>query len=150
MERGAYDVARRYLHAAREWPERMGQGRPYAPEERLVQYLLGDAEQRLGEPDRARAAFEAVIDATGQTAARAGRLDVLAIPALVALGRTDAVGAIWNDTETAVGRFGVALIRALENGTDVQEATARLAGEHPALFDDLLGRMLLRTLALSP
>ena len=150
IERGAYDVARRYLRAAREWPERMGQGRPYAPEERLVQYLLGDAEQRLGEPDRARAAFEAVIDATGQTAARAGRLDVLAIPALVALGRTDAVGAIWNDTETAVGRFGVALIRALENGTDVHEATARLAGEHPALFDDLLGRMLLRTLALSP
>ena len=55
----------------------------------------------------------------------------------------------------ALGQLGdrtanPALIRALENGTDVHEATARLAGEHPALFDDLVGRMLLRPLALSP
>ncbi len=67
----------------------LGQGRPYDPEERLVQYLLGHVEQRLGESDLARAAFEAVVDATGNTDARSDRLDLLAIPSLAALGRTN-------------------------------------------------------------
>ncbi len=146
MERGAYDEARRNLRAALEWPEHLGQGRPYNPEERLVQYLLGHVEQRLGERDRARAAFEAVVDATGQTDASADRLDLLAIPSAAALGRTDALRAIWTNTATDVGRFATEMIQAMESGGDVREVTLRLAAEHSGLFDDLLGRMLRRAL----
>ena len=150
LERAEYDEARRHLHVALEWPERLGQGRPYEPEERLVQYLLGRVEQRLGERDRARAAFEAVVDATGETDSNADRLDLLAIPSLVALGRgrTDALRSMWNDTDTDVGRFATKMIRAVENGSDVREVTERLATEHSGLFDDLLGRMLLRALTV--
>jgi tetratricopeptide (TPR) repeat protein len=146
MESGASAEARRHLRVALEWPEHLGQGRPYDPEERLVQYLLGTVEQRLGEPDRAREAFEAVVAATGRTGVSADRLDLLAIPSLAALGRTDALREIWSDTGTAVGRFASGLIRAMENGEDVGEVVARLALEHSTLFDDLEGRMLLRAL----
>ena len=148
IEGNEYDEARRQLHAALEWPERLGQGRPYDPEERLVQYLLGSVEQQLGEPDGARAAFEAVVDATGQTNARADRLDLLAIPSLVALGRTDEISAMWHDTETDVGRLGGEMIRAMEGGQDVREIVERLGAEHSDLFDDLLGQMMLRALVI--
>ncbi len=137
------------MRAALQWPEHLGLGRPYEPEERLVQYLLGHAEGRLGEPERARAAFVAVVDVTAQTDAHADRLDLLAIPSLAALGRTDALRTIWNDTETDVGRFATEMIRGLESGEHVGELTARLALEHAGLFDDLLGRMLLRALSVS-
>jgi hypothetical protein len=43
--------------------------------------------QHLGETQEARAAFEAVVEATDVTRARLNRLDVLAVPALTALGR---------------------------------------------------------------
>ena len=145
LDSAEYDEARRHLHAALEWPERMGQGRPYNPEERLVQYLLGRIEQQLGRRERAREAFEAVVDATGETDSNASRLDLLAIPSLVALGRTDAIRAMWRDGETDVGRFATEIIRAAESGGDVGEVAERL-GTDSGLFDDLLGRMLLRAL----
>jgi hypothetical protein len=149
LEGVKYDEARRHLRSALEWPEHLGQGRPYEPEERLVQYLLGHVEGRLGERDRARAAFEAVVNATGLTEETGDRLDLLAIAALAALGRTDELGTMTYDADTDVGRFASEMARALESSEDVSEVAARLAGEHAGLFEDLLGRMLLRALSLS-
>jgi len=146
VEAGAYDEARRYLHAALEWPERLGQGRPYNPEERLVQYLLGLAEQQLGEQDRARAAFEAVVTSTGRTSVSANRLDLLVIPSLAALGRSFEIGEVWKDTETEVGRLGGEMIRAIETGGDLIATVSRLSADHSGLFADLSGRTLLRAL----
>ncbi|MCH7491958.1 MAG: hypothetical protein IID05_14840, partial [Gemmatimonadetes bacterium] len=75
----------------------------------------------------------------------AGRLDLLAIPSLVALARTDAIRPMWQDDETDVGRFATEMIRAAESGADIGEVAERL-GTGSGLFDDLLGRMLLRAL----
>ena len=43
LEAGNRPTARRLLEAARLWPESLGQGRPFDPEERLVRFLLGAA-----------------------------------------------------------------------------------------------------------
>ncbi|MGD2218160.1 MAG: hypothetical protein PVJ64_15490, partial [Gemmatimonadales bacterium] len=149
LESARFADARRHLLAALKWPEHLGQGRPYEPEERLVQYLLGKVEQRLGEPGPARAAFEAVVEATGETDSHADRFDLLVIPALAALGRTAEVRTIWNDADTEVGRLAGQLIRGMESGEDVGVLTARLARQHVGLFDDLLGRTLRRALSLA-
>ena len=150
LEAASHEEARRHLHAALEWPELLGQGRPYDPEERLVQYLLGRAEQLIGDSGTAMAAFVAVAEATGQTDENAGPLDLLAIPSLVALGLTDALRAIWNDTGSDVGRFAMEVISAVESGSDVNDVIVRLASRRAGLFDDLLGRMVLRALVVSP
>ncbi|HSG06705.1 MAG TPA: DUF5107 domain-containing protein [Longimicrobiales bacterium] len=87
---GDAPTARRHLEQALEWPESLGQGRPYEPEERLVRYLLGVAEERLGDAAAARENFEAVVRATGALSpagAPTSRLDALAVAALRALGR---------------------------------------------------------------
>jgi tetratricopeptide (TPR) repeat protein len=74
-----FEDAERHLSAALEWPEHLGQGKPYDPEERLVRFLLGRVAERRGRPKEARAYFEAVIAATGKSSGEP--LDALAIAA---------------------------------------------------------------------
>ncbi|UCD24857.1 MAG: hypothetical protein JSW51_02765, partial [Gemmatimonadota bacterium] len=146
IDAGGFEAARRHLLAALEWPEQLGQGRPYQPEERLVRFLLGRVEQQLGEVSQARQAFQAVVDATGRTGHTAMQLDLLVIPALVALQQQGTIDAVWNDTETEIGQVGLALIGAVENGDDIAEAAAQLAAEHLDLFQDLSGQLILRAM----
>jgi len=146
MDAGDHARAREHLLAALQWPESLGQGKPYDPEERLVRFLLGRAESHLGNEGGAREAFQTVVDATGDLAALSDltalsdlsaqgerdrsldRLDLLALPALHALGRTAEVeGVAW-------ARGGP------------QEIADRLATDFPELFMALEGRMILRAL----
>ncbi len=53
--------ARAHLQSALDWPESLGQGKPYLPEERLTRLLLGAAAERSGDRAAARAAWEAVL-----------------------------------------------------------------------------------------
>jgi tetratricopeptide (TPR) repeat protein len=146
-----YEEARRHLVAALEWPEHLGQGRPYDPEERLVRYLLGRVEQWLGNTDRARGEFQAVIDATGELAGGLQSRDIPAIPSLRALGRTAELRAIAADsaaTGTETGQFASELARALAGGPEDPVAVVRrLAAAYPDLFSDIDGRILLRALS---
>jgi Flp pilus assembly protein TadD len=150
IEAERYAEAKRHLAAALEWPERFGQGRPYDPEERLVRYLLGWVEQKLGNPDQARREFLAVVDATGSLHTDVGRQGIPMIPSLYALGRTAELQAIAADAaaDTDAGRFAAALARALADGPDDSGAVGRrLAAEYPELFSDLDGRLLRRALS---
>jgi hypothetical protein len=149
IDGGMYDEARQHLRAALEWPAHLGQGRPYDPEERLVHYLLGHVERHIGEPGTASAAFQAVVDATDRIGANADLMDLLVIPALSALGRSGELRGIWTDTETTVGLFGSGLVGSMTSGVEVGEATALLSDEHTELFDDLAGKILLRSLMAS-
>ena len=51
--------ARENLEAALRWPESLGQGRPYEPDERLVRYLQGVVAQIEGDDAAARRAYDA-------------------------------------------------------------------------------------------
>jgi tetratricopeptide (TPR) repeat protein len=146
MDSGDHEDAHRFLQAALEWPERLGQGRPYEPEERIVLYLLGQVESTLGNRDRARAAFESVVAATDRRDLKSERLDLLSIPALVGLGSTDALTRVAFDQSMEVGLFARGLIGTIERGDDVDAVVTRLAVEHAALFEDLVGSILLRAL----
>ncbi|MDE2981470.1 MAG: DUF5107 domain-containing protein [Gemmatimonadota bacterium] len=87
------EAARAYLETALLWPESLGQGRPYEPDERLVRYLLGVVAQGVGDRDGAREAYEAVAagsgssDAGGVASPPSDAGDLLGIAALHALGR---------------------------------------------------------------
>lgn len=80
------DEAARHFRQAMEWPEHLGQGRPYDPDERLPRYLLGVASKRSGDTAAARAAFLKVVDAS---AGGTGQRNRLAVASLRALGRAD-------------------------------------------------------------
>jgi len=144
-----YDEARRHLTAALEWPEHLGQGRPYDPEERLVRYLLGRVEQRLGNSDRARREFQEVIDATDELTADLLRQDIPAIPSLHVLGRAAELRVLASDTPatgTEARRFAGELARAMAGPDDPVAVVRQLAAGYPSLFSDLDGLILLRAL----
>lgn len=125
-------VAKEHLRVALEWPESLGQGRPYDPEERLVRFLLGRVEERLGNRDAARQAYEEVVAATRRkTGASSGEvlgrpssgLDLLVLPSLGALGRGAEVEAINRRWQAELERLfrgltvdmeGHMILRALE------------------------------------
>jgi tetratricopeptide (TPR) repeat protein len=146
MEAGRNTEAGSHLRAALEWPESLGQGRPYAPEERLVRFLLARVEERVGNDDEARQNFRAVVDAT---ASLTTRLDLLAIPAFRALGRGENVAA-WARTmglpadHSPLARLGSRLVGA--RGADPSALATALVSDTPSLFDDVEGGMILRAL----
>jgi len=50
LEAGDFEVAREHAGRAMDWPEHLGQGRPYEPDERLPRFVLGLALLRSGDP----------------------------------------------------------------------------------------------------
>jgi len=81
LEAGDDAAAEAHTRAALEWPETLGQGRPYEPEERLARYLLGKIEERAGNDEAAQRHYEAVIAATGELPATPAAADLLALDA---------------------------------------------------------------------
>ena len=114
------------FRTATTWPERLGQGRPYEPEERLQRFALGHALALAGDAPGARAAFEAVVDATPGAADGVVRspYDALGHAALLRLGTVAA-------PEALAAEF------------------ARIAGGQPAGLGTVEDRLLLRVLALT-
>lgn len=62
LDRSQLTVAERHLKTALEWPEHLGQGRPYQPEDRLQHYLLGIVAQRQRRPALAKQEWQHVLD----------------------------------------------------------------------------------------
>ena len=79
---------------AMEWPEHLGQGRPYDPEERLPQFVLGQAEAALGNEEAARTVW-AEVDAA--TAWRAGEGPPSALDLLGLVARQDSDASVSLD-----------------------------------------------------
>ncbi len=82
LDRDQRAEARGHLARAREWPEHLGQGRPYQPEERLIDYLLGTVASAEGDLVAAQTAWQAVLDARP-----AAEPDLLGLMAASRLGR---------------------------------------------------------------
>jgi tetratricopeptide (TPR) repeat protein len=147
MDASRWGDARRHLRQALEWPESLGQGRPYQPEERLVRFLLASVEQRTGNRSRARESFEAVVMATPDPSSPSSRLDLLAVPALAGLGRNDDVRAIaQRPAPSAVGRLAMTVAQWLlgmgSASANALPETLRTAN----LLDDFDGQMIRRAL----
>lgn len=83
--RRAWDEATTHLGAALEWPERLGQGKPYDPEERLIRFVQAKVDARRGRAQAAKDGFRAV-KAASRPGATATVLDALGWAAARALG----------------------------------------------------------------
>jgi Tfp pilus assembly protein PilF len=65
IEKRDFAGAIQHLEKSREYPERLGTGRPYVPDQRLQQYLMALCRIEMGELDAAEVLFEAVSSETG-------------------------------------------------------------------------------------
>ncbi|MBP6715673.1 MAG: tetratricopeptide repeat protein, partial [Acidobacteria bacterium] len=140
-----FDDAREHITMALEWPEHLGQGRPYVPEERLLLLLSATVAQRQGRTAAAHDLRERVAASTKPEGSLAV-LDLLAIPALKALGRTTEINRV---ILTAAARpttdKGVAAAaRALAAGTSIDD----IAKRYPQTFSEFDASLVLRALRL--
>ncbi len=125
LEAGDRDGARTHLEAALEWPESLGQGRPYDPEERLTRFLLGVTEAQAQSPGEAERHFEAATVTPSNQAP-----DLLDLISSLTLRKG------WSEDGASTFRGQAAL--AFEN----------LARVYPNPFDQLRSTLLLRALHL--
>ena len=146
LEAGNTGQSIEHLHSALEWPESLGQGRPYEPEERLVQFLLAVASDRAGNSREARDAWEQIIAASALSEAPT-RLDLFSVAALGTVRPTELSSIRERDLGStdpaqAVRRLAEAMVGGQRLGTTIRS----VAQEYPSLFDDLEGRLILRAL----
>jgi tetratricopeptide (TPR) repeat protein len=146
LETGKLDLAASHLGSAREWPGHLGQGRPYEPEERLVLFLLGRIAQHQGDQVRAETAFSSVITATTLELGLMSRLDLLAIPSLLAIGLPVEV----LSEDSALSQFANAVIYEVERGMSFADAASKMIPQFVALFEGLDGRLIARALTMLP
>ena len=136
-----------HLRSALEWPESLGQGRPYEPEERLVRFLLAVASDRAGNSRAAQDAWEQILAAAALSEAPT-RLDLFSVAALGAVRPTELSSILERDLgSTDPAKAVRRLAAAMAVGTQRLPTTIRsVAQEYPSLFDDLEGRLILRAL----
>ena len=106
-----WEAAASHLANALDWPEHLGQGKPYDPEERLIHFLQGCVARQRGQAVEARRHFEAVIAATGAGTGRP--LDLLAAAARQSLGQAAGAAAIPAALTQSGDLDAILLVRAL-------------------------------------
>jgi tetratricopeptide (TPR) repeat protein len=109
-----YKEAIEDLMAALEWPESLGQGRPYETDERLVRFILGQAEERLGNEAGARAAYEAFLEGMDDVKLPLQPLDLLVVQTLIHLGRPAEAAEIYRAFESEFDALQEGLDRDLD------------------------------------
>ena len=82
-----YKQALKKLDAAREFPENLGVGSPYDPEERMIDYLADFCHRQLKQETQAKAALQKIADYTLSHRQNPNALHYLGIEALRRLGR---------------------------------------------------------------
>ena len=62
IEKKKYKQAMEYLELSREWPENMGPGKPYNPDNRLQDFILAFCEKQLGNDKEAEKLYDQILD----------------------------------------------------------------------------------------
>ncbi|MBN2416340.1 DUF5107 domain-containing protein [bacterium] len=144
IEENKYEAAVSVLNEGADWPEHLGQGRPYEPDRRLFDYLLGICHERSGRVREAAQFFTSVTACPGGESSGNSMYTALTYLALMHAGHekkaaklpasfTD--GSPWSE-------WNRALIEADGAGMERLETT------HPRLFSGIEFSILRRMLAL--
>ncbi|HCK60447.1 MAG TPA: hypothetical protein DHW11_04420 [Gemmatimonadetes bacterium] len=152
LERGELEVANDHFFMAMTWPERLGQGRPYSPEERLPRFLLALSRWLSDDSEGASRAWTAVVDATPDSVfwgESATRLDLLGALSLEALGRQEELKSFGDVGVGALAPVANQVRAASRAGESVALAVAATTAEIDEIFDDVQGRLIQKVLGFA-
>jgi Domain of unknown function (DUF5107) len=86
LKRGQPGAAEALIAEARTWPEHLGAGRPYDPDERLEDFLSARCRHALGDEQGARSCYQRIADWTALQHPGFGSMTLIAALALRELG----------------------------------------------------------------
>jgi tetratricopeptide (TPR) repeat protein len=107
MEKGKYRAALIYVDQSRTWPENLGAGKPYDPDNRFQDLLAAECYKRLGQDELAEESREAIIR-YGTTAGLQEQDPVnlyISIKLMKESGRADSAGKLmdrWKNVQDSV------------------------------------------------
>jgi len=139
MKDGKYQNATKLLDKARQWPERLGVGKPYDVDNRFEDYLEGVCALRSGDKARSQMLFQQVAEYTRSHAADQGVNRLFGALAEKALGQESTATKLtdqWSvDGKSPVSRWLMSIFKA--NSAEAAAIERELKGASNA---PLLGR----------
>ncbi len=82
MKNEDYALAISLLQSAKKWPENLGVGKPFEPDDRISDYLLGICYQKIKQPEKAKKQWEQVAALTRRSLHESTAVHVLGIRGL--------------------------------------------------------------------
>ncbi|MEE9502737.1 MAG: hypothetical protein V3V48_11735, partial [Candidatus Aminicenantaceae bacterium] len=81
-----YERALQHLEKAKTYPENLGSGRPYEPDQRMQDYLIADSYEKMGNKEKAEEMKKAIYDYTLKHMSTQGENQYFGGMALIDLG----------------------------------------------------------------
>ena len=144
MKRENYDEAVYHLERSKAWPEHLGVGRPFSPDQRLQNYMEAHAHRQLGNGSRARAQLRAVAEHTRAHRSAWGVEHYLGALALRELGDEAMGRELLQAWEQAVGSDDLLVQWALASFNGNEQRAQELAQQLDARRSDTSTYGLLR------
>ncbi|WP_170110489.1 DUF5107 domain-containing protein [Flavilitoribacter nigricans] len=138
-----YPSAIRTLESYKKWPERLGVGKPYNPDERLADHLLAYAYDQTGKPAAAREARNRLLEYTRQFPLRNSLETVLGFQLMSEKELSDLAINQYDSPKTGTA-IRWALAKAMHNETEADKIQQQNAG----LFTSPFYQMLEKAIAL--
>ncbi len=101
MEKKNFKEAVQILNSAMEWPENIGVGKPFAPDERLQQYALALSNKALGNEVKERELLTEILNYTNDREWNSNVNNVFGLLALKKLGKEEELKAMLSKLEGA-------------------------------------------------
>jgi tetratricopeptide (TPR) repeat protein len=139
MKAGNYSEAMKLLDKARQWPERLGVGKPYEVDNRLEDYLEALCSEKSGDKTRARKLFDQIVASTRKRPEDGNVNRLFGALSEKAIGNTAAVASLTEEwakqRNSDVARWLMAISKG--NADEAADLVKELRG---ASGESLLGR----------
>ncbi|GJM28048.1 MAG: hypothetical protein DHS20C17_06830 [Cyclobacteriaceae bacterium] len=141
MERGQYNKAITLLEDAKKWPENLGVGKPYAPEQRQIDYLQGICYQQLGQTSNQVVSERALEEYTLKYYKNGHPANILGILSLSSnnKAKADAIISELEDSDNLSNQWVVAQYKSDE--TEIMRLSPEINRNDPTGYE-LLKQML--------
>ena len=126
IEKGRFDEAILSLSDALSWPEHLGQGKPYSPEERLIRSALAVAYERQGKAAEAADEWKQVAD--GYRPTEPSSYDYLSWLALSRMNRERDGTALRDRIEAAASPSSAWILAVIDGRSTVSEVEPEAFG----------------------
>ncbi len=101
MASGDFKKAVVKAERAKEWPENLGVGRPFESDERLENFVLAQAFEKLGETDKARQMYQNIVEYTKKRKLSWDTNHIFGVMALNRVGQDQAAQSLLESWEQA-------------------------------------------------
>ena len=89
IQAGKYDAAIELLHISKLWPETLGVGKPFDPDERVADYLLALAYEKTGDQKRAEQLRKYIVEHTEKQLTQSNYNTIFGLLAFRQMGQSD-------------------------------------------------------------